>query len=222
LVLAEEVAVSNMALALTIALAVTIAVPALVGYWRDPRRGLFALAGTLLGATLAGFWAAPWGRAFAEAFDGSEATMTLFISLALLLGGALVIGYGAGVLLPPPGKTAFPRRLLGVLLGLLNGVLLAGYTLRYAAESSAGFAEELIGIPLAEYIIAGLPLLFLGLALALAAVILARRALQLMRRPKPAPAPDPVQPAAPAPTPAGKEAQRKAAEKIEERINRGA
>jgi uncharacterized membrane protein required for colicin V production len=208
-----------MALALTIALAVTIAIPALVGYWRDPRRGVLSLAGTLLGATLASFWAARWGQDLARSLGGSESTMTLFISLGLLLAGSLVIGYGSGVLLPPNPKMSFPRRLLGVLLGLLNGVLLAGYALRYAADSSAGFAEELIGIPLAELVREGLPLLFLGLAVTLAALILARRVVQLLRRP-------PRQPHAPAaqaaqtgqapppakPAPSGKDLQRKAPE----------
>jgi hypothetical protein len=209
-----------MTLALTIALAVTIATPALVGYWREPRRGLLALGGTLLGATLASFWAARWGQDMARALGGSPATPTLFISLGLLLAGALLIGYGGGVLLPAAGtRLTLPRRLLGMLLGLLNGVLLAGYALRYAAEASPGFAEELIGVPLAELVRDGLPLLFLGLALVLALLILARRVVLLVRRPATATQP---QAAVGAPATAGKEVQRKAAEKIEAQTNKGA
>lgn len=212
-----------MTLALTIALAVTIVTPALVGYWREPRRGVLALAGTLLGATLASFWAARWGAGLAQALGGSPAAMTLFVSLGLLLVGSLLIGYGSGVLLAPQGRLAFPRRLLGMLLGLLNGVLLAGYALRYAADSSPAFAEELIGVPLAEAVRDGLPLLFLGLAAALALLILARRAMLLLRRPAAPKAPPASVPApTPAPTPAGKEAQVKASEQIDERLNKGA
>lgn len=206
-----------MSLALTIALAVTILTPALVGFWRDPRRGVLALAGTLLGATLAGFWAGPWGESMARSVGGEPAVDGLFISLALLLGGALLIGYGAGDLLPPPpAKPTMPRRLLGMLLGLLNGVLLAGYALRYATLSSPAFAEELIGVPLAEAVRDGLPLLFLALAAALALIILARRVVFMLRRPRPA-APAKAPPTTPLPTGAaapsnvasGKEVQRK-------------
>jgi hypothetical protein len=175
-----------MALTLTIAVAVAILVPALVGYWRDPRRGVLSLAGTLLGATLAQFWAARWGAELAgSGVDAGAATFVL--SCTLLVASALLIGYGSGVLLPPaPARAPLPRRLLGVLLGLLNGGLLAGYTLRYAAAASPGFAEELLTIPLAEAVHNGLPLFFLGLAVVLAAMIITRRAVQLMRRPRPA------------------------------------
>lgn len=208
-----------MSLALTIALAVAILTPALVGLWRDARRGVLALAGTLLGDTLAAFWAAPWGEAMSRAVGGEAAVNQLFISLALLLVSSLLIGYGAGDLLPPaPAKQTMPRRLLGALLGLLNGVLLAGYALRYATISSPAFAEELIGVPLAEAVRDGLPLLFLGLAATLAAIILARRLVLLLRRPRAAPAVTPASapttalpptPVTPANVAAKKEVQKK-------------
>ncbi len=208
-----------MALALTLAVAVAIFVPALVGYWREPRRGVVALAGTLLGATLADFWAARWGRDLARSLGGDESALTFVLSAALLAASALVIGYGGGVLLPPGrGRPGVPARLLGALLGLLNGGLIAGYTLRYSAAASPGFAAEMRTIPLAEIVHDGLPLFFLGLAAVLATMIIVRRVIQLARRPRPQPAPAAAAaqpappPSRPAAAPPPKEVQRKSAE----------
>ncbi|HWQ12478.1 MAG TPA: CvpA family protein [Roseiflexaceae bacterium] len=202
-----------MATTLTIALAVVIVVPALVGYWRDPRRGMLALAGTLLGATLADFWAARWGQELAASLGGKPRVLALFTGYGALALGALLIGYGAGELLPPPpARPSLPRRLLGALLGLLNGVLIAGYVLRLAAETDAGFEQELRGVALARLVLDGLPLLFLALAAVLAALILARRMLLLIRQLAARPAPPPQQPTPPAAPPQPsppKEVQRK-------------
>ena len=192
-----------MPIALTIAIAVTILVPAFVGYWREPRRGVLALSGTLLGATLADFWAARWAGDIARNTGWEQPTLTFVISATLLITSALLIGYGSGVLLPPATHTPVPRRLLGALLGLLNGGMLAGYMLRYASASSPGFAEELLTIPLADLVRSALPLFFLGLAVVLALMIVGRRVLQFARRARPRRAP-PTQPLSqpPAATPA--------------------
>src|SRR5262245_5610875 len=56
------------AMALKIALGAAVALMAVLGYVgfrRDLRRGVLALAGTLLGAILVGFWGASWGQSLA-------------------------------------------------------------------------------------------------------------------------------------------------------------
>src|SRR5690349_22223705 len=87
-----------MALAFTIVIALVLVVLGLVGYIRDSRRGLVALIGTLAGALLVNFWAAQWGQSLAGRFTGADPQrVTFIVSCALLLWGALVIGYGGGM-----------------------------------------------------------------------------------------------------------------------------
>src|SRR4051794_14594324 len=124
-----------MALAFTIVIALVLVVLSLVGYIRDLRRGLLAMVGTLAGASLVSLWAAPWGQALAGRFVGADPQrLTFIVSCTLLLWSALVVGYGGGMLLAR-AKDSFQLRLVGALLGALNGVLIVAFLLRFAVMS---------------------------------------------------------------------------------------
>jgi hypothetical protein len=190
-----------MALAFTIIIVLVLAVLGLVGYIRDSRRGLVALIGTLAGALLVDFWAAQWGQALASRFVGADPQrVTFIVSCALLLWGALVIGYGGGMQLGRvKERAAFPQRLAAALLGALNGVLIVAFLLRFAVVSQPAFATTIQASPLARILYDGLPLLFLGAAAISTLVVLVRGILLFAgRRPAPA-APAAPSPAAAAP-----------------------
>jgi uncharacterized membrane protein required for colicin V production len=189
-----------MALAFTIIIVLVLVVLGLVGYIRDSRRGLVALIGTLAGALLVDFWAAQWGQALAGRFVGADPQrITFIVSCALLLWGALVIGYGGGMQLArSKARAAFPQRLSGALLGALNGVLIVAFLLRFAVANQPAFATTIQASPLARMLYDGLPLLFLGAAAISTLVVLTRGVLLFAgRRPAPA-APATPSPAAPA------------------------
>ena len=165
-----------MALAFTIIIALVLLVLGLVGYIRDLRRGLLALIGTLAGASLVSFWAAPWGLSLAGSFVGGDPQRMIFIvSCALLLWSGLVVGYGAGMLLGrAKDRPSFQQRLVGALLGALNGVLIVAFLLRFAVTSQPSFSAMIGSSPLAKILFDSLPLLFLGVALVVTLAVLVR------------------------------------------------
>jgi len=165
-----------MALAFTIVIALVLVVLSLVGYIRDLRRGLLALIGTLAGAILVSFWAAPWGQALAGRFGGADPQGLIFImSCALLLWSALAVGYGGGMLLGrAKDRPPFQQRLVGALLGALNGVLIVSFLLRFAVTSQPSFTAMIESSALAKILFDGLPLLFLGLTVAITLAVLVR------------------------------------------------
>jgi Na+-transporting methylmalonyl-CoA/oxaloacetate decarboxylase gamma subunit/uncharacterized membrane protein required for colicin V production len=148
----------------------------LVGYWRDTRRGILALAGTLLGAILVGFWGALWAQDLAKRFGGGDPrTLTFVVSCTTFLFAVLFIGYGGGLLLRRSRERAsLSQRLVGALLGLLNGALIIGYMLRFAANQNPNAPETLLSTPVARAFHDGLPLLFLGIAVVVAVLVLVR------------------------------------------------
>jgi len=185
-----------MALAFTIVIALVLVVLGLVGYIRDLRRGLLALIGTLAGVSLVSFWAAPWGLALAGSFVGGDPQRMIFIaSCALLLWSALMVGYGGGMLLArAKDRPSFQQRLAGALLGVLNGVLIIAFLLRFAITSQPSLAEVIQASQPAKILFGSLPLLFLGLAVAVTLAVLVRGVVLLATR-RAAP---PAAPAAPA------------------------
>ena len=185
-----------MPLAFTIVIALVLVMLGLVGYIRDLRRGLLALIGTLAGASLVSFWAAPWGQALSGSAVGGDPQRMIFImSCALLLWSSLIVGYGGGMLLSrAKDRPTFQQRLVGALLGALNGVLIVAFLLRFAITSQPTLAVMIQSSPLAKLLFDGLPFLFLGVAIAVTLGVLVRGiVLFATRRPLPA------APAAPAP-----------------------
>jgi hypothetical protein len=154
-------------MALRIALgaaAVLLALLGYIGFRRDLRRGVMALAGTLLGAILVGFWGASWGQSLAARLGSSPERMTFVASSLGFVLTVLLIGYGGGLLLGPKERLPFPRRVAAVLLGILNGALITAYLLRFGTQVDAGFSEEVQAWMPARVLHDGLPLLFLVVA----------------------------------------------------------
>jgi uncharacterized membrane protein required for colicin V production len=125
---------------LTILLAVTVGLFALTGLFRGVRRGVVALAGTLLAAVLVDLWNEPLASWLRETISPEHPALPTFLLVAsLFLVTALLVGYGGSALLPrldpqakkPSGIVDGP---LGALLGALNGALIVSYLLRYAQE----------------------------------------------------------------------------------------
>ena len=205
-----------MPFAFTIVIALVLVMLGLVGYIRDLRRGLMALIGTLAGASLVSFWAAPWGQSLAGSFVGGDPQRLIFIvSCALLLWSALVVGYGGGMLLAR-GKDRLPfqQRLAGALLGLLNGVLIVAFLLRFAITSQPSFAVIIQSSPLAKILFDGLPFLFLGLAIAATLAVLVRGIMLFATRRT-----APTTPAAPAATNASAPTQRIGDRDVLDKVN---
>lgn len=136
---------------LTIVLAVVVAFFGVVGLFRGVRRGVVALAGTLLGAVLVDLWSEPLAAWLRETINPERPALPTFMIVAtLFLTTALVVGYGGSVLLPRPDPQA--KKTLGIvdmplggLLGALNGALIVSYLLRYAGEIwRDGSVDELV------------------------------------------------------------------------------
>lgn len=195
-----------MAIALTIGISVVLLVLALVGYMRDLRRGTIALLGTLAGAVLVDFWGATWGASLASRLvEGDQSRTTLLVSCLLFLWSALVVGYGGGMLLARPKDRPVGQRMAGALLGLVNGLLIVGFLLRYGTAQQAGFTTTVKADLLANLINTAMPWLFLGAAAIVTVLALGRGLMRLFGRsaatPAPKPAPTPAaqpRPAAPA------------------------
>jgi hypothetical protein len=190
-----------MSIALSICIALVIVVLGVVGYVRDTRRGLLALLGTLGGAALVDFWGARWGAALAGGLLGDAARTTFIVSCLLFLWGALVVGYGGAVLLGrPAARPVLAQRAASAVLGLLNGVLVVGFLLRYASAQQPNFAAMVAATPVAQIIHDWLPLLFLGIAAGVTLLMLVRGVVGLLtHRVAPAATP-PVPEGAPAPS----------------------
>jgi hypothetical protein len=185
-------------MALTIALGTAAVLTALLGYVgfrRDLRRGVMALAGTLLGAILVGFWGDSWGQSLATRLGGSPQRMAFVASSLGFVLTVLIIGYGGGLLLGSQERAPFPRRLAAALLGILNGALVAAYLLRFGTLADAGFSEEVQAWAPARVLHDGLPLLFLGVAGVAAALVLVRGLIVFANRDRlPPPRPTVAQP----------------------------
>lgn len=172
-----------MSLPIGIVIALLLLVLLLIGARRDLRRGVMALGGTLLGAILSGFWGGPLGMALAVRADIDPALAVLIADVSLLLVAALLIGYGGAVLLSANWEAVgWSERFVGGMLGLLNGIILTGYLLRFATQASPSFAASVATTWIARIIHDGLPLLWLTITLAAAAAVIGKSLLQLNHR----------------------------------------
>ena len=192
-----------MALALTIVITLVLLLLGLIGYVRDTRRGLLALAGTLLGAILVDFWGPVWGPSLvSRVVGGDPQRLTFAVNSLLFLWSALFVGYGGGTLLNRPKEPPlFSQRVVGALLGVLNAVLIVGYLLRYATDKQPGFAATVQNTPLARIFHEGLPFFSLLLTAGITLLVIIRGATRLLGRPAALPTKEPEQ--KPATPPAG-------------------
>ncbi|MDZ4718800.1 MAG: CvpA family protein [Roseiflexaceae bacterium] len=218
-----------MSLAITLIIALVLLLLLLVGAWRDLRRGMLALIATLFGAALSGFWGERWGNELASRFDTNPSPIIVAMSIMLLAGVALLIGYGGGILLPPlPKVRTWQQRVAGGTLGLLNGIVLVGYLLRIGTRDNPAFAELIGSAAPTQLLYDSLPFLFLATALIGGAIIIGKSAMLALRKRAAAPssplASRPVPPAtpssvAPLPTTAEQhENQQRTLDKINNRL----
>ena len=186
-----------MALALTVVIGLVLVVLGFVGYVRDLRRSLLALLGTLVGAILVNFWGDLWGASLASRFVNADVPrITFYVYDAVFLWSVLVVGYGGGILLNRAKDRPVPLRLVSALLGLVNGVLIVGFLLRFASAKQPGYAEAIQAHALAKLIHDGMPLLFLAVAGLITIMVIVRAVVGLLNR---GVTPPPQRPAEPKP-----------------------
>lgn len=206
---------------LTIVLAVTVGIFGVVGLLRGVRRGVVALAGTLLGAVLVDLWSEPLARWLRDSVGPERPALPTFTLVAtLFMLTALLVGYGGSVLLPridPQAKkpAGLVDRPLGALLGALNGALIVSYLLRYAETIWVdGTVSALVATsPVAFVLDRWLPWFVMALVVTTALFVMLRLTAATVRgraaapKAKPAPGAQPGQtppsapvPASPAPT----------------------
>jgi hypothetical protein len=178
-----------MALAGSIVVGLALLIGALNGLRRGALKEGMALIGILLGVLLVAPWSGPWGIVLTRRIGWPPITGQWIAALGLLWGTALLSGYGSGALLPWR-QTRIPalQRGIGALLGLLNGGLLAGFTLRYTqlyyyGEATLGHRPTWIRDSVASnFLLDRLDLLLLGLAWTVAVASLIVSLVQLVRR----------------------------------------
>ncbi|MBP8251949.1 MAG: CvpA family protein, partial [Herpetosiphon sp.] len=105
-----------------------------VGLSRGFQRELVALFGILFGALVTEVGAQNWGYARAIQMERDPNLMTVMIAIGMVLGSAVLLGYGGALFLPARKKPAEGTdRWLGGLVATINGILLLGLVLRYAS-----------------------------------------------------------------------------------------
>lgn len=166
---------------LTIILGVGIGLLALIGLARGARAGLAAIAGTLLAAVLIDLWNQPLGAWIRETLRPELPALPTFLLIAaVFLLTVAIIGYGGSALLPPAPAQGRSRqvldRIVGGLLGALNGALIASYLLRYAdmAWVNGDAADLMATSPLAQVLLLWLPWFILALVATTGAIVLIR------------------------------------------------
>lgn len=186
---------------LTILMAIGLVLLGGLGLARGLRRGLVAVAGTLLAAVLLDLWQDRWQAWVITTFPSEQPALPIFLVFAgIFLLVALLIGYGGSTLLPRQSPKFLPpsllERLLGGLVGALNGALIASYLLRYAEQAWAnGAAAELVSASiLATTLDAWLPWFMLAVVGATGIFVLVRVGLRFMQALN-APPPRPIPPA---------------------------
>jgi hypothetical protein len=176
-----------MELALLIAIVVTLTILGLWGLRRGVARGLLTLVGTLLGAALVELWFNPsTGREGLEQQFRPETldTPALLTVMAVFLVVAIIVGYGSGLLLRQPKaepveKLTVRNRIVGSLVGVLNGALIASYLLHYAVALLPDFASALAGSLPLRVLYAWLPWYVLAVVLVAGAWIVAKAVMRV-------------------------------------------
>jgi hypothetical protein len=134
-------------------------------------------------------------------FDTADPALLIWIAMAgAFLAVFLIVGYGLPLLLP---RRLFPERLtwrdraLGLLIGLVTGLLVAGYLLHYAAilRPDPAMMALIDGSLVAQVVWASLPWFMLALVGILGLSILVRALMIITRSRRKAPATEEPPPA---------------------------
>ncbi|MEI7768365.1 MAG: CvpA family protein [Chloroflexales bacterium] len=172
-------------MALTVVIAATVGVLGFFGLFRGVRRGLIAVAGTLLGAVLIDLWQARWSE-WLRTQMAQLTWATFLLTAAIFLLVALLVGYGGSLLIPHDPKAKGPGladRFLGAFIGALNGALIVSYMLRYANENwPHGEAASMItDSPVASLLDRWLPWFILAMVLSTIVFVMLRGTVRLAR-----------------------------------------
>lgn len=109
-----------------------------LGFVRGTVRETVLAATVAIAAFINSQWAGQWGGGLYGIFGGWPQQQEQFwISLVVLWSITLVVGYGLGTLLPRQPLRS-QSRLAGLLLGLMTGAALAGWSLRYSITNPDG------------------------------------------------------------------------------------
>jgi uncharacterized membrane protein required for colicin V production len=173
------------AMVLTIVTAATLGILGLFGLFRGVRRGLIAVAGTLLGAVLIDLWQARWSNWLRTQME-QPAWATFLLTAAVFLLVALLVGYGGSLLIPRDPKAKGPGlfdRFLGAFVGALNGALIMSYMLRYANQNWPGgeAATMIADSVVASLLDAWLPWFILAMVLSTTVFVMLRGTMRISR-----------------------------------------
>lgn len=101
-----------------------------IGFWRGGLKEAVLTGSILAGAALGNAFAVRWGPNMADLLGVRDAVGTTVLAGVLLWGCVIVLGYAAGAAIGQV-SIGLVGRLAGALLGLFNGLLLLGFTLRF-------------------------------------------------------------------------------------------
>lgn len=179
-----------------------VAVFTVFGAMHDLRRAILALAGTLLGASLVYTWS-DWlnERIYTWFAEGNAEAWAVNTHLFAFGSTVLVVGYGGSLLFNKASKMKLRERMATTLLGLLNGVLVVAYALRFAVRGNNELLPRVLDAAPTRILYTMLPYVLLAIPIIVATVIVVRGIEALSKRapqrPQGGGAPAPPRPAAP-------------------------
>lgn len=101
-----------------------------IGFWRGGVKEAVLGGSILAGAALGNAFAVRWGPGVAELMGRRDAVGATVVAESLLWGSVLVLGYLGGATISRAGQS-LAGRIAGGIIGLFNGLLLLGFTLRF-------------------------------------------------------------------------------------------
>ncbi|MBN1484109.1 MAG: zinc ribbon domain-containing protein [Chloroflexia bacterium] len=185
-------------------LAILIALAfAAIGLWRGFRREiLVTLAGIVPGVMLGSLWGDAWASDLASRMQGQVDTFQGVFRLGSLVYILLLIGYGSGFFLPRRQAAPFLQRLLGGLVGLLNGLLAEAFAFQYIQRYFLGNEADstLQNALISSLLLKGLPWMFLGVVVIVSWAVVIIALVRLARYIGQLTQPQEQEPAAPLPS----------------------
>ena len=125
-------------LILNLVLAGFVVVFAAIGFVRGVQREVFVTAAILGGWAVASAWSQRWGGELADLVNISTKTAGFIVTIGLLVGSLVILGWGGSNAIGARA-TSGGEHIAGGILGGVNGVLLASYSLsaytRYLSDA---------------------------------------------------------------------------------------
>ncbi len=179
-----------MELTLLIIFGIVLIALAVVGGMRGVHEGTLALIGTLIGAVLVDLWHPVWYEWVRESLRPEiPAVPTWAIASTVFLGVVVLVGYGSGLLFPRQPRddeigVPLRERIVGVLLGLLNGALVCSYLLRYTIDilHNPEFDTVVATSVTLQTLYDWLPWFVMSVVFVLSVMIIARLVIRLLRK----------------------------------------